>query len=337
MKQKSLLLMLLCLLLGNTLHAQTTQLTVATSNLRNDNENDRKAGNAWETRLPAITQLIRFHEMDIFGTQECRDNQINDLSELLPGYAHIGVGREDGKKGGEYSAIFYRTDLFDLLGNGDFWLSETPDKPSTGWDAALPRICTWGKFKTKDTGLEFMVFNLHMDHKGENARLESALLVQQKMREMANGLPVILMGDFNVDQSHQAYRVIEKGGLASDCYDRAKIRYATNGTFNNFDTEDFSDSRIDHIFVSPAFAVKKYGILTDTYRTPVTKTVKAKKKKESGEKSSKVVFKQKGAYRNPNTKVKGSSNTSEDVKVVGYESRLPSDHFPVMVVLEYEQ
>ncbi len=336
MKQRFLAFALLCLSLIGGISAQTTQLNVATYNLRNDNVNDTKVGNGWATRLPAVAQLIRFHEMDLLGTQECKINQINNLLEQLPGYAYIGAGRTDGKTDGEHSAIFYRKDLFDVLDKGDFWLSDTPNVPSKGWGADIERICSWGKFKTKDTGLEFMVFNLHAHHVGDNIQLESALLAQEKARELAGGLPIILMGDFNADQSSQAYRVIEKGGLLADSYDKAKVRYATNGTFNDFNTEQYDDSRIDHIFVSPAFAVKKYGVLTDTYRSEVTKVVRGMQKKSS-EKPAKVVFKQKGAYNDRNSKVKKSPTMVDEIKVVGHESRLPSDHFPVMVVLEYEQ
>ena len=133
-------------------------------------------------------------------------HQLKDMKEALPGYDYIGVGRDDGKDKGEHSAIFYRTDKFDIVEKGDFWLSETPDVPSKGWDAVLPRICSWGHFKCKDTGFEFLFFNLHMDHIGKKARVESAFLVQEKMKELGRGknLPAILTGDFNVDQTHQS-------------------------------------------------------------------------------------------------------------------------------------
>ena len=151
--------------------------------------------------------MVQYHDFDIFGTQECFLHQLKDMKEALPGYDYIGVGRDDGKDKGEHSAIFYRTDKFDIVEKGDFWLSETPDVPSKGWDAVLPRICSWGHFKCKDTGFEFLFFNLHMDHIGKKARVESAFLVQEKMKELGRGknLPAILTGDFNVDQTHQSY------------------------------------------------------------------------------------------------------------------------------------
>lgn len=113
----------------------TTTLTVASYNLRYANAGDSVAGNGWRQRYPVIASLIRFHGFEIFGTQEGYLPQLEDLRRKLPGYEYIGVGRDDGKDAGEHSAIFYRTDLFELLDKGDFWLSETPDVPGKGWDA----------------------------------------------------------------------------------------------------------------------------------------------------------------------------------------------------------
>ena len=148
-------------------------------------------------------------------------------------------------------------------------MSETPDVPSKGWDAVLPTICSWGHFKCKDTGFEFLFFNLHMDHIGKKARVESAYLVQDKMKELGKGkeLPAILTGDFNVDQTHQSYDAFVSKGVLCDSYEKCDFRYATNGTFNDFDPDSFTESRIDHVFVSPVFKVKRYGVLTDTYRS----------------------------------------------------------------------
>ncbi len=123
----------------------------------------RQMGNGWGQRYPVIAKMVQYHDFDIFGTQECFIHQLKDMKEALPSYDYIGVGRDDGKEKGEHSAIFYRTDKFEVIEKGDFWLSETPDVPSKGWDAVLPRICSWGHFKCKDTGFEFLFFNLHMD------------------------------------------------------------------------------------------------------------------------------------------------------------------------------
>ena len=275
MKLKNLLLIALVAIVfcGCQSNYQPTSITVASYNLRNANGGDSINGNGWGQRYPVIAQIVQYHDFDIFGTQECFIHQLKDIKEALPGYDYIGVGRDDGKEKGEHSAIFYRTDKFDVIEKGDFWLSETPDVPSKGWDAVLPRICSWGHFKCKDTGFEFLFFNLHMDHIGKKARVESAFLVQDKMKELGKGkeLPAILTGDFNVDQTHQSYDAFVSKGVLCDSYEKAGFRYAINGTFNDFDPNSFTESRIDHIFVSPSFQVKRYGVLTDTYRSIVGK------------------------------------------------------------------
>ena len=285
--------------------AENGSFTTASYNLRYANAEDSAAGNGWGKRYPVMAKLIQYHSFDIFGTQEGYIRQLEDMKAALPGYEYIGVGRNDGKEAGEHSAISYRTDKFDLIKKGDFWLSETPDTASIGWDAVLPRICSWGHFKCKDTGFEFLFFNLH--HIGKKARVESAFLVQEKMKELGANLPAILTGDFNVDQTHSSYKALVSNGVLKDSYESADFRYATNGTFNSFDPNNFTESRIDHVFVSPLFKVKKYGVLTDTYRsTKATGTEKANVK-----------------------------DCPEEISIESYEARTPSDHFPVKVELEY--
>ena len=287
--------------------AENGSFTTASYNLRYANAEDSAAGNGWGKRYPVMAKLIQYHGFDIFGTQEGYIRQLEDMKAALPGYEYIGVGRNDGKEAGEHSAIFYRTDKFDLIKKGDFWLSETPDTASIGWDAVLPRICSWGHFKCKVTGFEFLFFNLDMDHIGKKARVESAFLVQEKMKELGANLPAILTGDFNVDQTHSSYKALVSNGVLKDSYESADFRYATNGTFNSFDPNNFTESRIDHVFVSPLFKVKKYGVLTDTYRsTKATGTEKANVK-----------------------------DCPEEISIESYEARTPSDHFPVKVELEY--
>lgn len=277
---------------------ERARFNVASYNLRQQNHSDSVAGNGWGRRLPHLADLIRFHEFDIFGTQEGYKNQLEELNALLPGYAYVGVGREDGIDQGEHSAIFYRTDLFDVLDKGDFWLSETPDVPSIGWDAVLPRICSWAHFRDKKSGKEFLFFNLHMDHIGKQARVESGKLVKQKCKELGKGIPAFLTGDFNVDQTHESYRTLTSDNGFEDSFETTEFRYAPNGTYNCYETDGFTEERIDHIFVTPGVRVEKYGVLTDTYRTPA---------KESGK-------------------------TLADGK---YESRVPSDHFPVKVTVSF--
>lgn len=249
------------LLVSIKLPAQT--LKVATYNIRYDNKQD--TANAWKNRLPHMAKLIRFQDFDVFGTQEVLYNQLQDLTGQLPGYAHLGVGRDDGKQAGEFSAIFYKQDKFKLLQQGTFWLSPTSTVPSKGWDAALPRVCSWGQFQEKATGFTFYFFNTHFDHVGVEARKESAKLILAKIKQMAGTTPTILTGDFNIDQTNESYTILGTAGNLKDAYQTAKLVYAPNGTFNGFNIKAKTDARIDHIFLSPEFTVARYGILTDTY------------------------------------------------------------------------
>ena len=259
----------LLLLCAFTLGA-VEQMIVGTYNIRYANKGDSINGNGWGQRSPYIAQLVQFHGFDIFGTQEGKYHQLQDLKRMMPGYDYIGVGRDDGKQGGEYSAIFYRTEKFEVLDHGDFWLSTETDHPNKGWDAALPRICSWGKFRDKETGFTFLFFNLHMDHIGVQARAESAKLILKKVKEFPEHLPAILTGDFNVDQNNESYTLLDQSGIMRDSYQIAEFRYAPNGTFNSFHPDRFTESRIDHLFLTKEFKVKRYGILTDTYRTKKT-------------------------------------------------------------------
>lgn len=263
--KRILFLFLLLLPLG----IQAQNLSVCSFNLRYVNDGDASRGNGWADRCPWICSLLRFEAPDLIGTQELYQSQIEDMEPLLPEYAHIGVGRDDGADAGEHSAIWYRRDRFKLLRNGDFWLSETPEVPSKGWDAALKRICSWGCFKDKVTHKKIWMFNLHNDHVGVQARAESAKLVVQRIREMCRpGETVFLTGDFNVDQTNEIYLTYTQSGVLADSYETASIRYAPNGTINKFDPASRSESRIDHVFVSPRVKVVAYGVLTETWRSP---------------------------------------------------------------------
>ncbi|WP_276497449.1 endonuclease/exonuclease/phosphatase family protein [Pontibacter litorisediminis] len=253
---------LLLLFCTASLLAQTQTMRVATYNIRYDNKSDTV--NAWNKRLPVIADLVQFHDFDIFGTQEVQHHQLEGMGKELPGYGYIGVGRDDGKQAGEYAAVFYKNDKYKLLKQGHFWLSETPEKPGKGWDADFPRVCTWGQFRDQQTGLEFFLFNVHFDHRGEKARQESVKLMQQKVKEIARKAPVIMMGDFNFDQRDEKYKTLLASDL-KDAYQIAEKRYAPRGTFNAFEATRKTDERIDHIWLSPEFKVARYGILTDTY------------------------------------------------------------------------
>lgn len=289
----------LIVLLLFTMSSVAQTLQVASFNLRYDNKGDSL--NAWSYRKEAVSGLIKFHEFDIIGTQEGLAHQLEDLKAALPHHTYIGVGRDDGQQKGEHSAIFYDTDKFELLESGDFWLAEETDKPVKGWDAALPRICTWGKFNEKASGTAVYFFNLHFDHVGVKARAESAKLVLAKIEEITEYLaPIVLTGDFNVDQHDESYQLIHQSGTLVDSYEQATFRYGASGTFNSFNIHSRTESRIDHIFVSNGIEVHKHGILTDFYQPDQT----------AGLADSRNFPKEVALYQNVN--------------------RLPSDHFPVM-------
>lgn len=254
------------------LGAEAQELTVGSYNIRNKNKNDSINGNVWQVRSKCIANQIKWERPDVFGTQECLHQQVLDLQALLPNYEWIGIARDDGKKKGEYSAIYYKPERLELLEQGNFWLNETPDKPALGWDAACIRICTWGHFRDRKTKKEFYFLNLHMDHIGVKARSESAKLVMQRITQMTNGgeKSAVLTGDFNVPQTDELYSLFTESGVLKDCFTSSNERFAENGTFNSFNPSLWTHERIDHIFVTPATIVDAYATLTDGYWTKDT-------------------------------------------------------------------
>lgn len=262
MEFKKLVLSFAVFFLVHFSHSQ--QLTIATYNIRYDNPKD--TGNLWVDRAPVVAALIRFHDFDIFGTQEGLKNQLDDISNALPQYTRYGVGRNDGKDQGEHSAIYFKKDQFDILNKGDFWLSQTPDKPSLGWDAkCCNRLCSWVYLKEKKSGKKFYFFNAHFDHQGIEARKESSKLILQRIKEIAGVEPVIFTGDLNGAHSSEWYQTIAGSVILKDTYKEVSHPYAVNASFNAFGNARGRTEIIDHIFISRHFTVQKWGILTDTY------------------------------------------------------------------------
>ena len=260
-RTKTLLLALLF-----TLQAGAQSLYVGSYNIRYANNDDAKNGNAWQQRCPVVCGQLNFEHPDIFGAQEVLHQQLQDMLQQLDGYDYIGVGRDDGKQKGEYAPIFYDKQKLRLVDSGYFWLSETPEKPSKGWDAACFRICTWGRFEEIATHQQFYFFNLHMDHVGHEARRQSARLVLECIGQLAGSeMPVVLTGDFNVDQNNELYQLFTQSGRLVDTYAAARLRFAENGTFNAYHLDRKTRSRIDHVLVSPQFEVDRFGVLTNTY------------------------------------------------------------------------
>lgn len=235
--------------------------TVASYNIRYNNPGDSL--NAWPLRKEVVRRLINFHEIDLLGVQEALHDQILDLAEIKR-FAWVGVGRDDGKTKGEYSAIFYDKTVFEAIESGTFWLSPTPDRVSKGWDADLERICTWAKFRHIASGQVFFHFNTHFDHRGEQARQESAKLLVAKATEMAGSLPTLITGDFNALPASIAIQRMTASFIDSKSVSKL-APYGPEGTTNSFDYLHPLDKRIDYIFVSRAVKVLKYGVLTDHY------------------------------------------------------------------------
>ncbi len=297
------------LFLMATVMSLSAQMLVGSYNIRLKLSDDSVRGDVWTKRCQVICDQVNFMSPDIFGTQEVLHSQLLDMLPRLDGYDYIGVARDDGKTAGEYAAIFYKRDRLRLLDYGNFWLSETPDRPGLGWDAACVRICTWGKFakQTATNDEAFYFFNLHMDHVGVVARREAAKLIVSKIRDIAKGTTVIVTGDFNVDQNDEIYSIFTDSGLLRDSYQEARLRFAENGTFNSFDTDLYTDSRIDHIFVSPAIRVESYGVLTNSYWVPDNESA---------------------------TLLKGH-DAPQQIDFSRYIRRQPSDHYPVFVKLAF--
>lgn len=251
-------------LFGYLIEGIAQELRVASFNIRLKTNSD--VGNMWDDRKGPVCDLIRFHEFDIFGIQEAFIEQVQDMQKHLTDYSYVGVGRDDGASKGEHSAIFYNNKRFKMLKNGTFWLSDSDtEKPNKGWDAALPRICTWGIFQDKKNGKKFIFMNTHFDHIGVEARRESAKQILSKAKEFAKDLPLILTGDFNIDEKNEAYFTLANSGIVQDTYELAPMKYSPNSTFNGWGKSLKQNGRIDHIFITKPFKVLKFGILTDTY------------------------------------------------------------------------
>jgi endonuclease/exonuclease/phosphatase family metal-dependent hydrolase len=234
---------------------------VATYNLRYDNPKDGK--NVWPARRDAMRGLVRYHGFDLWGTQEGLENQLADL-DTLDEYARVGVGRDDGKQGGEHSAIFYRHARFALEDHGDFWLSATPDMPSMGWDArCCKRLVTWARLRDKPSGQVFVVLNAHFDHEGVLARRESARLLVERGRALAGKLPLIVLGDFNSTPDSEVVATL-RAALRDARTISQTPAYGPLETFNDFDVSKPAQERIDYIFLSPQWQVLRYAVLTDS-------------------------------------------------------------------------
>lgn len=258
---KKAILLIFLLFVSVTSSAQNLKLI--TYNIRYDNPNDGE--NAWPNRKEYLFSQLAFYEPDVLGIQEALPHQVTEMASALSSYTYVGTAR-DGAGKGESSNIFYKKDRFQLLQHNTFWLSETPEKISKGWDAALNRVCTYALLKDKKNKKTFWVFNTHLDHMGELARTNSIQLILSQIKTLnTKNHPVFFMGDFNSEPTEE--RIIN---LKKELYDAQEIAqekpFGPSGTFNAFQHNKPVTKRIDYIFVSKNHTIKvvKYAVLSDS-------------------------------------------------------------------------
>ena len=233
-------------------------IKVISYNVRVNNEGDGE--NKWDLRKHASVAMINEEKPTIFGLQEAKPEQMQYLVENLPQYGYIGVGREDGISSGEHMTIFYLKEEVELLAGGTFWLSETPEEPSMGWDAACKRSCTWTKLRMKDTGKEFAYINTHLDHVGKVAQREGLALICRRFAEIVPvGMPAFLTADFNAVTTDPIFEP-----LNAEMLDAREVAPETDrrGTFNGWGKRD---SIIDYIYYKGFKKCSRYEVITRQY------------------------------------------------------------------------
>lgn len=241
-------------------------LQVMTWNIRYDNAGDGE--NRWRNRKDWVAEIVLREKIDFAGFQEVLAGQYQDLQARLPEMSSHGVGRDDGKTAGEMVPIFYRKSRFEQLDQGTFWLSTTPENPgSKGWDAALPRIATWLKLKDRETKQTFFVLNAHFDHRGNEARRQSAALIVKQIREQFAAHPVIFLGDLNSLPDSAVYKTLIGEGDSGkpalrDAYVHAKEKTGPDSTWNGFQ-KIAPGNRIDYLFTTHHIGIEQLQTLTD--------------------------------------------------------------------------
>lgn len=244
------------------------ELNVMTFNIRLNIAVDSL--NAWPYRKDNVASQILFHDVHLLGVQEALHNQMTDLKERLPRFKYVGVGRDDGKEKGEYSAIFYDTTRLQAFESKTFWLSLTPEVPgSKSWDAAITRIVTWARFKDRKTGKTFFAFNTHFDHMGKEARAESAKLLLQKVASIAGKTPSTITGDLNARPAEEPFQLITNASNPLHLVNAKELsatpHYGPTGTFNGFGPKERDDQPIDYIFLKGPWKVKKHATISQAW------------------------------------------------------------------------
>lgn len=241
-------------------------IDVMSFNVRYDNPGDSL--NNWRFRKDRVANAIRFYDAEIVGTQEVLHGQLLDLQQRLPEYGVVGVGREDGKEKGEYSALWYKKDRFEVMDSGNFWLSETPEVAgSKGWDGACERIAAWARLKDKATGKVILALNTHLDHVGEVARREGVALVLDRAEALGEGARIVVTGDFNAGPESEVIRQVTDTAQPKHLTDArtvSPIVYGPDWTFHDFGRwPQEKRERIDYVFLGEGWKVTRYGVLAE--------------------------------------------------------------------------
>ncbi|OYZ02697.1 MAG: hypothetical protein B7Y37_02650 [Sphingobacteriia bacterium 28-36-52] len=245
------------------INAQST-VKAMSFNIRLDAASDGE--NRWDLRKNRVADLMQYYEPDFIGAQEVLHHQLAYLDSSLVQYSYIGVGRDDGKTLGEYSCIFYNQDKYTPIKQSTFWLAPKSDSVCMGWDAVCNRVCTYGLFKNKKNNQVVWVFNTHFDHVGKTARIESAKLILQKIKELnVKNDPVILLGDFNLRPTEEPIQKI--ASEMNNARTISKMVYGNIDTWNGFKFKEKPNGGIDYIFVNKhkRIVVEKFATITDSY------------------------------------------------------------------------
>ena len=256
-------------MLGQALAQERAPLTVMTFNIRYGTAND--GDNRWPLRKDFLVDVIKEHNADVIGLQEALDFQIDEIVAAIPAYAVVGVGRDDGARKGEYAAILFRRDRFQVADAGTFWFSDTPSVvASKSWGNRITRICTWARLVDRD-GRAFWHFNVHLDHESQPSRERSAALLRKRVEQRRRpDEPAIVTGDFNAGEQNAAVAAMTAGGAFVDTFRLKHPDEKVAGTFSGFDAAKTQGEKIDYVFVTPGTEVMRAEILRTSRggRTP---------------------------------------------------------------------
>jgi endonuclease/exonuclease/phosphatase family metal-dependent hydrolase len=259
-----LIVIIYLLVIGCSHSKKKDAIKVMTMNVRYDNPDDSL--NAWPNRIPLICSCISKEKPDIMGMQEVLWHQYQTMDSVMKGYSSVGVGRDDGARGGEMNPVFFRKERFDLVRTLTFWLSETPDLPgSRGWGATLPRIVTWLELVDKNTHEHFFFFNTHFAHDSDSARIMSSRILLKEVEKIADGFPFIVTGDFNMLPYTTAYSILtgpneSVPALRDTYFISEKKPVGPIFTFNGFSDQP-GNGRVDYIFVKNGLRVLNHSTL----------------------------------------------------------------------------